>query len=898
MQRSPLPYIFSVLFGMIIFCAGCDSSQKDIISDCDTIECLHGALEHYENNKEKQVKVYNGLMDIHYSLVNYDSAQIYADRAIALAKESKIDTLSDLYATAVYNKAMMYERTNQFPLAEELYKKVIVIDKAIKSEYISYTYNGIGHIYSKKGDFENAKFYFKQAQQKAIHYNQNTELIPFLYDLGHIHQKNGDHKLAVSFYNKGLNQLNKYGDTTKYYQQIAYDIYNRLAQIRIEKNQLDSVSFYLNKAKIIKSKFGSTLQEYHLTNLLEGKLASMTGNYKEALSFLKESEKESLTEYKTLKKDEVLAESFKEMAFAHLKQKQYQQALINVQKAIQYVCKTFVPDGSNKNPEINDIFGKYTAIDLLKLKAEIFKAQYQDSGQQKHLTEALNTYLFINALISYARRDVLEDASKFNIAKQASAIYQSAIETSVQLHDLTKKQQYLEHILQFIEGNKTTALLEDMKSNEAFDKGNIPAKKYQQITNLKGEIAFFEKEKSAVDSPQKDRFTDRIFQLKQQYQQQLKALEQQYPQYYALKHESKPITLKQIQQTLDSEAQLLEYYLTPKQIFVLSITPKTTDLIALDKRPQFEKELGYLLNIIADRSRLSAEGQPFHQLAHRLYTDLLGELIIKLSTKQLLVIPDGPLTQLPFDVLLTDSLQRRDSKKTPYFSTENLNYLIENTAIGYHYSAKLMLETVNKNKKTADQLFLGIAPDGQLASAKEEVNLVKGILKSGDLLLGNAATEKAVLQSASDYRIIHFAAHAKQDKRNPKFNEIALYGDDQLTSSDIESMRIKADLTVLSACETGVGKLQTGEGVLSLARSFFIAGSPSLVASLWKVDDVSTSELLTGFYEGCTSKLKKSAAIRQSKLAYLSKRKYSQTHSHPFYWSGLVVIGNDETIEF
>ncbi len=908
--------ILVVILWIIVTLLSCNStpeqisSTKEVLNSTDApfsacgklalhsqrVLCYHKAIKHYKSNQnyEKLVHNHSYLMNEYNNVNLLDSAQHFADKAYDLAEQFDIDTLSNVYATATYNKALMFERKNQFEKSEQFYKKTLAIDIHNKSELISHTYNGIGHIFRRKGDFENAKLYFNQAVDNET---VKKALIPFLYDLGYLHSKYDNTNLASSYYRKSLELFERYGDTKdKFYLQTAFNDYNGLAELAISTKQLDSANYYLDKAEIIKQKYDTLLSKLYFTNLLRGKLAAEEKKIDEALTYFEHSEQEAINEFKSIGKDEVTI-PFKEKALLFLQLGKHKQALTSIQKAIHFVSKSFESSDPYQHPEITDIFSKHTAIELLGIKAQIFNSYYKQTKEQKQLFASTNTYQYIHKLIPVARQIVVEDASKFNLAKQTSTIYQQAIATTIELYKQTKNKQHIETTLQFIEGNKTTALLENMKHNQAFDNGNIPAEKQRAISYLKAEIDLYEKEARTAKSEQKQRFENLIFNSKQQYQQQLKDLEQQYPEYYAIKYDNQPISLKQIQQTLEKDAVLLEYFLADNQIYLLRISATDTDIITIDKRPSFDEDVLHLLSIITDRAATAAGGYSYYNLAHRLYSDLLGQAKLNLkTTNQLIIIPDGQLSQLPFGSLLTNQVQ--PNKAVPYFSKEHLPYLIEETAISYHYSAKLMLETATRNQSVASKLFLGIAPESQLTSTKKEVEQIKRLLKSGALLLGNAATKTGVQQSVARYRILHFAAHAKQDKRNPKFNEIELFGTDKLTSSDIESMRINADLTVLSACETGVGKLQAGEGVLSLARSFFIAGSPSLVASLWKVDDLATGQLMTGFYEGLTEGRRKSVAIRQSKLGYLSLHKDSKSRSHPFYWSGLVVIGRDGAIGF
>ena len=144
-----------------------------------------------------------------------------------------------------------------------------------------------------------------------------------------------------------------------------------------------------------------------------------------------------------------------------------------------------------------------------------------------------------------------------------------------------------------------------------------------------------------------------------------------------------------------------------------------------------------------------------------------------------------------------------------------------------------------------------------------------------------------------EYRIIHFACHGFLDEKTPRRSALVLTLDDDpnedgfLQAREISSLRINADLVVLSACQTGKGRLENGEGVLGLPRSFFYAGARSTISSLWKVNDKSTSEIMPDFYRYLAAGSDKARALRLAKLKMLKSR-----FSHPFYWAAFVLNGD------
>ena len=180
----------------------------------------------------------------------------------------------------------------------------------------------------------------------------------------------------------------------------------------------------------------------------------------------------------------------------------------------------------------------------------------------------------------------------------------------------------------------------------------------------------------------------------------------------------------------------------------------------------------------------------------------------------------------------------------------------------------------------------------------------------GQYFLGPEATEQVVHQQGADYRYVHLATHGLIDPDHPMYSGIAFY-DGLLQMYETFNLDLHADLVALSACETGLGALKRGEGVIGLTRAFMYAGTPSVLVSLWSVDDHSTSVLMTEFYRHLNAGVHKAEALRQAKLTVIEQQRegtsvkrsvvfwsdqqddrlISLSHAHPFYWAPFVLSG-------
>src|SRR5262249_39346567 len=152
-------------------------------------------------------------------------------------------------------------------------------------------------------------------------------------------------------------------------------------------------------------------------------------------------------------------------------------------------------------------------------------------------------------------------------------------------------------------------------------------------------------------------------------------------------------------------------------------------------------------------------------------------------------------------------------------------------------------------------------------------------------LIGPQATKEALWTQARDYRYVHLATHALVNEVHPMFSGLVLAHGEVLQTFEIFRLELRADLVVLSACETGLGVLRGGEGLVGLTRAFLYAGTSSIVASLWPVNDASTAALMTAFYQRLHGGIRKAEALQQAQLTVI------QQYPHPYFWAPFVLLG-------
>jgi CHAT domain-containing protein len=255
-----------------------------------------------------------------------------------------------------------------------------------------------------------------------------------------------------------------------------------------------------------------------------------------------------------------------------------------------------------------------------------------------------------------------------------------------------------------------------------------------------------------------------------------------------------------------------------------------------------------------------------HHLSE-LYDQLVRPLEKLIGTRALVIVPHHMLHYIPFQALY-----------------DGERYLIDAHDIVYAASASVLKICRDRRVQKTDEDLVLAVPDELTPYIHEEVEALQQLLPKARFFVGDEAREDKLREYGSSAGKIHIAAHGVFRADNPMFSALRL-GDTWLNLFDIFNLQLGAELTTLSACETGMSAVWEGDELLGLTRGFLYAGTPSLVVSLWTVNDRSTAQLMRSFYEGLQQGLSKPIALREAML------KVKNSFPHPYYWAPFVLMG-------
>ncbi|NQU31827.1 MAG: CHAT domain-containing protein [Bacteroidetes bacterium] len=544
--------------------------------------------------------------------------------------------------------------------------------------------------------------------------------------------------------------------------------------------------------------------------------------------------------------------------------------------------------------------------------ASALHLKYHQSGNKEYLFKADTVFnQALNVLEEISGR--LSDANKLLLIELINPVYILAVENSFELYSNTNDIHYLENISDFIERSKSSALLAEVNTEYALKTSDIPIEIFNYEHQLKDEINGLRqllgnaKTKDIPDKNSINLLESQLLTLLNTYDSLIIDIENRFPKYYSVKYQNKVISLDKIKDKLADDEVILEYLVADSTLYIMAISSDDFSIEAVPIDSNFYTSLNYIISLkYVDLSKQSLV--KFYEFKYHSY--YLWNLLIKphdklLANNRLIIIPDGLLGYLPFDLLIeydfeTDKINYRD-----------LPYLLKKHPLSYSYSATLRYNTYfEAKKKNGKNKILAFAPvydENKSSNNKDSlilINLpfakteVENIVNNhgGSAFLGSDATKYNFNKSAGTADVLHLAMHTIINDSLPLQSKLIFYNDEQDTTSnymfthELYNMDMVASMVTLSACNTGSGKFSKGEGIMSLARGFVYAGIPSIVMTLWEVQDATGSKIMDNFYGFLGDGMKKDVALQKAKLVTL--RNANMANAHPFFWSAYVINGD------
>ena len=851
---------------------------------------------------------YNNIGNVYYDKGEIDKALEYHYKSLQIRKEILGENHTDV-AFSYNNIGIVYDDKGEYSKALEYYLKALQIFKEIHGEkhsYVAMSYNNIGIVYYEKGEYPKAlEYYLKSLQiRKEILGENHTDVASCYDNIGNVYDDKGERDKALEYYFTSL-QIRKeiLGEKNP---DVAMS-YNNIGIVYYNKGEYPkTLEYYFKALQIRKEIFG-------------GKHPYVTKSYNNiGLVFDKEGEYYKALEY-------------------------YQKGAASCLYDFNDTVDVY------KTPIIKGYLNWNYLLQSLQLKAQIIadKSKILSSPAYNERKDiALRHYQACDTLIDITRKEISTQSDKLALGEVASQVYKDAIDLLVSVQPVNKTEavkdisdMYNNLAFYFSEKNKSSVLLEALARQEAQKYAGIPDSLIQKEHNLRIDIDFYTKrlaEPEQLDSAQIVLYQDRLFHKNRSIDSLILVFEKQFPEYHNLKYNNKPATVKDIQNLLDKKTAMISYFTGDTTISIFTLTKNNLDV------KRVPKITGLNDSIVFYRYGLTLGMQEIIQrLGYKFFQQLFpNKALIDGHIKNLFIVPDGNLATLPFESLLTENYTGDINAYNEY------PYLIKKYNISYSYSANLFYQTFSKEASSTVEVtklndWLAYAPvfdnrmeQSMVMSSQELQRQLNGLetdsmminrsmftgnyirplpateteaeaifklydnnnLKAKVLLRDNANEKSVKSDEIEQYRVLHFATHGFVNSERPELSGLLMAQDTTggedgvLYSGEIYNLKLNADLVVLSACETGLGKIQKGEGIIGLTRSLLYAGGKNIIVSLWQVLDESTSDLLVDFYKNSFAskrQLSYSEALKNAKLKMISEGKYA----NPFFWSPFILIG-------
>lgn len=864
-----------------------------------------------------------------YNLSEYDSALIYLDTAIQMRKVENYKASKLALARSYYTRSVVYEVTSQLEkaisdilLANKLLEK-FPKEVVLRGEYYLHT----GSYYGKINENEKAKIYFEQAEN--VFEPKTIELAEYYSMYGSFLNDNSLFEEALKSYDKSLAIYKNLPDAEIRSAPVQINRFDLLMEMKPYQEAYPLYTNYLStfpdSTRDLKNLKRIGHSNLAWKNYSHDDLEASQKNYQKALDLATELTRGSHSV--------ILALAHEGLGDVAISKQAFKKGIDHYHRAIQYLSIGFDTKDVLALPNLEKhlIINDFLLERIMGLKAEALYAKYQFTQKTKDLESVHITNQRLDELLVQIRQGYKAAMSRYELVEKTIPFYEQATKVSLQLFEKKQDEKYLKNAYHFASKNKAVVMLDGLQDEQAQFVG-IPADILKKENLLKREIynldvqIYNKKQLKKEEDLEIKKMTKERFQKTRFYEDLIKSFEEKYPKYFQLKYANNSSTnIETIQKRLPPSTAVLEYFVGSENIYIFSFSAKNDlDYQVVAKPENFVKDcINYRQSIEKDTIQSISE---FSEKSFALYDLLVSKPLAKLQAKEqinrLIIVPDEILLQVSFETFFTEQLPSETEKEW----TNKLPILLRNYAISYAYSNKLIFEpSVNNRLEKAkfDYIGFGLEYDDytleaikKIQPAQELPQLFRGmgkliysddeVLESAEIMGGKTyinekATKANFLKEVKNGNILHLVTHGYMSKESPMNSGLIFTKENEkddfiLRTADLYSLSLQADMAVLSACHTGSGKVQKGEGIRSLARAFNYAGCPNVTASLWAAPDLSTKKIIVPFYQSIKSGLPKDISLQKAKLYYLDQCRFN-IEALPCNWAHLITIGNIEPIK-
>jgi|WetSurMetagenome_2_1015567.scaffolds.fasta_scaffold00001_356 CHAT domain-containing protein/tetratricopeptide (TPR) repeat protein len=828
--------------------------------------------------------------------------------------DNYIDNIVDAYTLLIGASWELHDLGSFEDYSLRILSIVKTREDSIEPLKLSKLYSSIGTGYVQSEDFAKARVYLEKSENIAIKNGLDSDIfyINLLNSMAIAYRNLSLYEKEKMYYLRGIDLA--VGKSSDY----AFNLISNYAYLLAKSGDKAQGEMFLSDITEKARSDGSDSRFYievlnnYTTYLVDytDKTGKAFDNYTVLMNYLETNKQDILMRFQVMS-------GYASLLF---KQGQNMEALKVISGLLS--GKVSSDDNNNifRNPEIDSLAAGKSILRLLQLKYDILWDLYKEKDTPELLEAIAGTSETIVAMVEKIRMNLTEDESRIVLGDNFRSSYMNAIRDFEVCFRKTGEQRYLEKAFTYAEKSKVAGLLAATRQLKA-SQFHIPPGLAAKEKALQQKIGFYNSRISSEnvkDDPDRTilaLLNERLLDAVSARDSLVMTLEKDYPEYFSLKYSNKVPSINEIPSIIGKNCNYLNYVVSDTLLYIFVINNRLQKLLTFHTDSSFLTKLNDFKILLSDPSPSKEARRKFNDFVrtgNELYGVLIDPVRKYFRSDNLIISPDNILSYLPFEAFLTSGYNGED------ILYRKLSYLMNDFNISYVYSATFMNESARRPAKN-DNSLVAFAPSYaesinvdsllmerqsgnrlyDLPYARMEAEYVAGLTQGKLFLMGNAKEDK-FKSEAGKYGIIHLAMHTVINDLNP-MNSAMVFSqpgdsaeDGFLRTYEIYGMQLKARMVVLSSCNTGSGKLTSGEGILSLARGFLYSGSQSVVMSLWKMEDKSGTDIIELFYKNLKKGMNKSRALREARHSYLSTA--GQLKSHPYFWSALVVYGDNSPV--
>jgi len=827
---------------------------------------------------------------------NYSKTLVYTEKGLAIW-EKYYSKPTDLYGKLNIQKGSVLQNLRLEGESFVQYEKTVKIYESIKNKnelYLFSLYEGLVKSYSRYGFYDKAIYYL----EKAISTLQSDTSKKLLKEIAS--QQGDEHQYMISslanyirIYDFAKNETlllesiknietyisNKsLGFMSQYQVSGAYN-HAGLFYLNSKEDYNKALHFFEKALEAVPKEHFKVYADYYTLNIIKAKtgLITTTKSLNALRTFL--AKRPSLPR-------QLKGFAYVKMATLNAKSKNYSNAINNAQFVITNFSKSKIPLNLLDTVIVNQYkpTKQLTDVRYIVSMAETFNNLENKNDSLLIVTNHLFKIALKQFKVSYKKNFYTEDLED---------LYGKIIKGIMTTNRL-RYGQYIngKKLLNDIINDKSKFLWHNFLVNRNNDHLKIPDSLTSKERMLRQKLLLYQT-KEIEENYTSEEYKLLITSLKEEIESVTRNINNNYATYSFFDDNS--FDLSQFTSSLSKDEAVIYYLVLDNNLFSFFITKEK---IEISNRKDFKSLENKILNFIKKTSNLNSKISNLKDTGKVLY-DALDFKKIKNYSK-ITIVPDKVLHYLPFELLVKDNKYLIETKNITYTTAlPLLQYGLAQKPSLTNSSKTLLFAPSYDNLQINESQLAVRAGKYNLQGALEEVKAVKKITK-GKIFSGNKASKDNFIMNAEKDAVLHLAMHAFLNNENPELSNLVFSDnieDNRMYISELYGLNLKSKLAVLSACNTGVGGIRSGKGVVSLNRAFIYAGVPTTISSLWSSPDEATQSIMVNFYKNIDAGLITSEALQQAKLMYINDVQIPEL-KHPYYWAGFVQHGKDIKLSF